>query len=162
STVAAVANPAGPGRPGSATVGSGGSATPPPPPATPPMSPLATAIDDFDRRLAPIWKLRGKERFTTLCAVVKVLIDRSFALSRMANAATDWQPTAEGLAMAVRMAHKCCVEQPKGLSKAAQDVQDANNAECIKDVHDDFVEVAKLVPGAPAVDAHANDPLIKE
>jgi hypothetical protein len=126
-----------------------------------PMSELAKAIDDIDRRLAPIWRLSDKERFAAFCAGRKLLLDKSAALITMPNPATDWRSTAEGLSNAVRMADKCCLEQPKDLSPALQAGQDDTNAECIKPIHDDFVAVAKLVPVAPAVDGHANDPVTK-
>jgi len=150
------------GSSGVSVVGSGTATTAPTSSAPSQMSQLAKAVDDFDRWLAPIWRLPDKERFAILCRVAKDLVAKSDALRAMPNTATDWQATVDGLSGYIWAAQKCCVEQPKKLSPVMQAAQDDNNADCIKPLHDSFAEVVKLVPGAPAIDTHANDPVMKK
>ena len=113
---------------------------------------LAKAIDDADRWLAPIFKLSAKERFKAFCAALPDLTARAAAIQAAPAPAgvSDWATYAESFKSDVGTTDMCC-KKP---------TDDASNDDCINGVHESFERLVGMVPGAPAVDAHAGDPLM--
>jgi hypothetical protein len=130
----------------SASGAGGGSAAAPAAAPVAGSSEARKAIDDFDRLLAPIWKLPQKDRLDPLCKTNKALLDKANEIQKLAppaGAVADrWKDEATRLATTVNTLDLCC----KG-----------GDETCINEVHDVFAGLVALVPGATPADSHAGD-----
>jgi len=119
-----------------------------------PTSELAKAVDEFNKRLASIWALPTKQRFSALCPIAEDLAARAEALGKMQSTSPNWEAAVGELSMALSDTQSACADQAKEtghLNPDQQEVVDYGKAQHVTDVHDDFVATAKLVPGARAV-----------
>jgi hypothetical protein len=115
--------------------------------AAPATGDALDALDDFDRWLAPIWKLEGAARIQATCRAQHGLVARATTLQHTpapAHAAADrWQEETTRLATTTGTLDLCC--------------QTRDNS-CLSDLHEVFVGLVALAPGAPPADRHKNDP----
>jgi hypothetical protein len=127
--------------PGSANTGSAGTA--------PPASEASKSVEDFDRWLAPIWKLPGSDRLAPLCTSLKTLQGKAAAIQQLpapAGAAADrWRDETARLATTMGTLDLCC---------------STHDETCINDVHEVLAAVIALVPGARPIDSHKDDPVM--
>ncbi|HTR53961.1 MAG TPA: hypothetical protein VMJ10_24870 [Kofleriaceae bacterium] len=132
------------GSPGSA--GSAGAA-----PSTSADANVIAALDDYDKILAPIWNLEPKARFAAVCAHYKELNAKALqvrtAASHWTTKSAEVNDAIEGFYANTNSLPMCCDQ--------AND--DASNDRCIAPVHQSFVDLVKLVPGAKPSDTHAGD-----
>jgi hypothetical protein len=160
----------GSGSTGSATVGSAGSAGPAGSAGSAKAgaaSPeLLKALDEMDRVMAPIFKLEPPARFDAFCAVRAKLAANAQAIAAAPAppGVADWAAKAKKLENdmsedPLREPEVCCRLAPQGLKGKQRKTQDGINDDCVTPIHESFKQLVASVPGAPAADAHANDPL---
>ncbi|HEX4422546.1 MAG TPA: hypothetical protein VH165_31745 [Kofleriaceae bacterium] len=137
--------------PASATVAQPNGAAPASPAAPTQAAPATgdaiAALDDFDRWLAPIWKLEGAARIQATCRAQHGLVARATTLQHApapAHAAADrWQEETTRLATTTGTLDLCCRTRDNS---------------CLSDLHEVFVGLVALASGVPPADRHKDDP----
>jgi hypothetical protein len=142
------------GSSGSATAGSGSAAT------DPAVASALHAVDDFDRILAPIWKLSSGPRLVATCARFAQLGDKGAALKAAApSSVPGWSDSAENVSEMASDLRRVCQQYPASTlsdPKALAGVVGDFDRQEIGPLHDAFAKLAALLPGGHA-DGHASD-----
>ena len=134
-------------------------------PVVPPsLSDAAKALDQFDQMLAPVWKLPNDKLGAAMCDLAKTLQAKADTLKSLAAPpgvkADDWKSTIENVSGTMGGVMLDCFNgRPTKMSPEEKTVQDGNDRDAMKAVHDAFAAAVKLVPDAHPIDSHANDPL---
>jgi hypothetical protein len=114
-------------------------------------SDASKAVDDFDRWLAPIWKLSTNDRLAPLCKSLKTLQAKASTMQKLpapaAAAADRWKDETTRLSTTMGTLDLCC---------------STHDETCINDVHEVFAAVVALVPGARPIDSHKDDPVMSD
>jgi hypothetical protein len=113
----------------------------------------AKAIDELDARFAPLWKASGGE---AVCAATKALTTGARALRGTpapggTNAAT-WTDAADDVVVGADAITTYCATRDRDATPAADHAS-------LTALHDALGKAIARVPGAPALDAHAADPI---
>lgn len=129
---------------------------------------MIAALDDMDRRLAPVMKLDVHPRFVALVKLQPELRKEWEAIKTMKPppgvAEATWSQAVDNLGDQVGGLGMCAQDFKPAwyakASKAMKQAADESYQECIKDLPDAFAAVVKLVPGANPPGTHASDPVM--
>lgn len=133
-----------------------------------PSPKLLALVDDFDRWLAPAWKIDVHPRFVALVGMQPTLRAKWESLKALAPPpgvdASAWSQAVDNLGDQIGGLGMCAKDfKPAWYAKASEVMKEAADegyADCMKGIPDAFAAVVKLVPGAKPPGTHANDPLM--